>query len=536
MFMNLTIVNITAINIFLGSNFIPADLIDNQSLNLKSVIFIVLSGIFSITLMIKRKELKQMFLVQPSNKLEIERIIKLTPNIVYIYDLEKKCNIYANSSIAGMLGFSNSEIESMNKQLFGKLLHPEDVQAIAQHQQDCLKLSPGEYLAIEYRMQDQQGNWHWLASKDTVFAQDDLGRPTQILGIAQDISEIKQHLSAATTLNLELAEKVAALETWRDKHLKLAAMNEFLQACITLKEAETALKDLLQPLFPNTHGAVYLMNNSKNSLEAIATWGTVTRDTFEPYECWALRRGDRHLAHPTTPGIYCDHDDHSNYHKPTLCLPMIAKSETLGMLYLCFNTPEPISELIQELSATVAQNVAMSFASLQLQERLRYQSLRDPLTRLYNRRYLEESLAKEIDRAQRKQQSIGIIMIDIDHFKKFNDVYGHAVGDLVLTEVGNYLLSQIRQYDTACRYGGEELVIVMPDASLENTVMRAEEIRAGIKQLKLEQEQQPLESITVSIGVSCFPDDGINNEQLIRAADQALYQAKAQGRDRVQRC
>lgn len=587
--MNLIIVNNIAMNMFLNTtlvstvttysvskitelaflSFIQTDLINKHILNAKPAIYLAFGGILLNTFLIKREEFKQIFLPQLSDNLEndlefksdsrttplekleqnkknnglidstslIERIIKLTPKIIYIYDLEKKCNIYSNSSIAEQLGYSDSEIESMNKQLFSKLLYPEDVGAIAQHQQDCLKLSPGEYLTIEYRMQDRQGDWHWLASQDTVFEQNGLGRPTQILGIAQDITEIKKHQSAISTLNFELAEQVAVLETWRDKHLKLAAMNEFLQACLTLKEAEAALKDLLQPLFPNTHGAVYLMNNSKKFLEAIATWGTISNDiSFEPHECWALRKGDRHLAYPSTPGIYCSHDDHRSCHQPTLCLPMIAKSKTLGMLYLRFDTTEAISELIQELSATVAQNIAMSFASLQLQERLRYQSLRDSLTRLYNRRYLQESLAREIDRAQRKHQFIGIIMIDIDHFKKFNDVYGHTVGDLVLREVGNYLLSQIRQYDTACRYGGEELVIVMPDASLENTVMRAEEIRAGIKQLKLEHDQQPLESITVSIGVSCFPDDGINSEQLIRAADKALYQAKEQGRDRVQRC
>jgi diguanylate cyclase (GGDEF)-like protein/PAS domain S-box-containing protein len=559
---NYIISRITELALF---NFIQDNLTNAHSFNAKSAIYLGLGGILLSAVLTKRTEFKQIFLPPLSNNLEndlefkpeskttlqektqknvdstslIQKIIQLTPNIVYIYDLEKKCNIYSNSSIAEKLGYSDSEIESMNKQLFSKLLHPEDVKAIAKHQQDCLKLNPGEYLTIEYRMQDQQGDWHWLASTDTVFEQNDLGRPTQILGIAQDITEIKQHQLAASTLNFELATKVAALETWRDQHLKLAAMNEFLQACLTLKEAESALKDLLQPLFPNTHGAVYLMNNSKNFLEAIANWGIMSNDisfSFEPHECWALRKGDRHLAHPSTPGIYCSHNNHHRCHKPSLCLPMIAKSKTLGMLYLCFDSPEPISELIQELSATVAQNIAMSFASLQLQERLRYQSLRDSLTRLYNRRYLQESLAREIDRAQRKHQFIGIIMIDIDHFKKFNDVYGHAVGDLVLKEVGNYLLSQVRQYDTACRYGGEELVIVMPDASLENTVMRAEEIRKGIKQLKLEHDQQPLESITVSIGVSCFPDDGINSEQLIRAADKALYQAKAQGRDRVQRC
>lgn len=464
-----------------------------------------------------------------------ERITKLAPNIIYIYDLENKCNVYSNLLLGKILGYSDLEIKSM-EQLLSKIFHPEDWIAIAQHHQDCLQLHQGNYLTIEYRVQDKQGHWHWLESKDTVFQRDASGKPTQILGVAQDITEIKETQLKTTNKNLKLTEEVTALKNWRDKHLKLATMNEFLQACLTLKEAQTALSSFLQPLFPNTHGAVYLMKNSKNLLEAIATWGIVNSDTLEPHECWALRKGDSHLAYPSTPGIYCNHVDCSTCHKPTLCIPMIARSHTLGMLYLCFNTPEPISELIQELSKTVAQNIAMSFASLELQERLRYQSLRDPLTRLYNRRYLQESLEKELDRAQRKQQFVGIIMIDIDHFKNFNDIYGHSVGDLVLQEVGNYLLSQIRQYDIACRYGGEELVIVMPDATIENTIMRAEEIRAGIKQLKLEYDEQKLESITVSIGVSCFPDDGITSEQLIKAADQALYEAKGQGRDRVKRC
>ncbi|MEN9518502.1 MAG: hypothetical protein RLZZ381_1090 [Cyanobacteriota bacterium] len=464
-----------------------------------------------------------------------ERITKLAPNIIYIYDLEKKRNVYSNLLLSEILGYSNSEIKSI-KLLLNKVFHPEDLNAIAQHHQNCLQLNQGDYLTIEYRVQDKQGQWHWLESKDTVFERNALGKPTQILGFAQDITKIKELQFNTTKKNLKLSEEVTALKNWRDKHLKLVTMNEFLQACLTIKEAQTALSSLLQPLFPNTHGAVYLMKNSKNLLEPIASWGIVNNDTFEPHECWALRKGDLHLADPSTPGIYCSHVDRLVSHQPTLCIPMIARSNTLGMIYLRFDTPEPIGELIQELSKTVAQNIAMSFASLELQEQLRYQSLRDPLTRLYNRRYLEESLGKELDRAQRKQQFIGIIMIDIDHFKNFNDTYGHSVGDLVLKEVGNYLLSQIRQYDLACRYGGEELVIVMPDTTIGDTVMRAEEIRVGIKQLNLKYDEQEIESITVSIGVSCFPDDGITSEQLIQAADKALYQAKEEGRDRVKRC
>lgn len=215
---------------------------------------------------------------------------------------------------------------------------------------------------------------------------------------------------------------------------------------------------------------------------------------------------------------------------------MMAKGETLGMFYLQFNGDRQITRSLQELGKSVAQNIGMAFANLKLQETLKFQSLRDPLTGLFNRRYLLESLEKEIDRATRKKQFIGIMIIDIDHFKRFNDTYGHEAGDLVLKEVGTYLIKQTRQYDIACRYGGEELVIVMPDASLENTILRAEEIRQGIEQLQLRHQGILLEAVTISVGVSCFPDDGIEPENLIRVADKNLYLAKEQGRNRVVRC
>ncbi len=474
--------------------------------------------------------------IQASNLL-MKKIAELTPHILYIYDLEKKCNVYINRFAGEMLGYSAAEVEQINVQLFDTSLHPNDRNLVKQHHQACLTLSHDNCLELEFRMQDRYGKWHWLQSKDTVFERDKTGKPTQILGVIQDITETKKIQSQSARLNLELAEKIKILETWHQERLKLAKMNEFLQACLTIQEAETALIDLLQPLFPKTHGAVYLVNNSKNLLNAIAVWGTShSKISFEPNECWSLRRGNSHISHPNTAGLYCSHVECQTDLTPTLCLPMIAKGETLGMLYLRFNSVETINKSIQDLAETVAQNIAMSFANLKLQEKLRYQSLRDPLTGLYNRRYLQECLTKEIDRSQRKQQFIGILMIDIDHFKRFNDLYGHSAGDLILKEVGQYLRSQTRQYDIACRFGGEELVIVMPEASIESTILRAEEVRLGVKQLELEYQGQKLESISVSIGVSCFPDDSIDVDGLIGAADKALYEAKKQGRDCVRRC
>lgn len=459
-----------------------------------------------------------------------EKITESTPNILYIYDLVEQRNVYCNSFISELLGYTPQELQKFKDGVVDELIHPDDIKLLQQHFNRCLTLKDDKYLEIEYRIKNSSGQWHWLHDKNTIFKRDSQGKPQQILGIAQDISQTKE-------LDRQLKAQISVLTRTNQARIKLAKMNDFIQSCISLDEAQAVVADLLSPLFPNTDGGIYLMNSSKNLLDEVAKWGMTHSDnSFEPKDCWAIRQGNPHRVCADTPRLYCSHVVDQKNLKPSLCLPMIARGETIGMLYLRFANAESVSKANQDIAETVAQNIAMSFANLKLQQELRFQSLRDPLTGLYNRRYLQESLSREIDRARRKQQFVSVIMLDIDHFKRFNDVYGHSAGDLVLASVGNFLQSKVRQYDIACRYGGEELTIVMPDASKEDTILRAEAIRQGIKELQLKHEGKKLESITVSIGVSCFPDDGTDASSLINAADKALYRAKEEGRDRVVRC
>lgn len=173
-------------------------------------------------------------------------------------------------------------------------------------------------------------------------------------------------------------------------------------------------------------------------------------------------------------------------------------------------------------------------AQIDLQTRLlRELSIRDPLTGLYNRRYLEESLTRELARAEREQSSLGIIMVDVDYFKGYNDAHGHAAGDALLRQVSNLLVNHIRGSDIACRYGGDELTIIMPNSSREGTSHRAEELRHDVKELLLECQEHILNPITISLGVATFPHDGESGDELLKAADDALYLAKQLGRDRV---
>lgn len=164
---------------------------------------------------------------------------------------------------------------------------------------------------------------------------------------------------------------------------------------------------------------------------------------------------------------------------------------------------------------------------------LRELSIRDPLTNLFNRRYLEETLNREVGRAERENVPLGIIILDIDHFKRLNDTLGHAAGDAVLQELGTLLSRTVRSADIACRYGGEEFVLVLPDASLETARVRAELVRDAVKNLHVEHDRLVLGTVTVSLGVAVYPDHGQNGACVLKSADAALYLAKDQGRDRV---
>lgn len=465
-----------------------------------------------------------------------KKITDTAPDLLYIYDLTAKCNVFCNPFIEELLGYSVLAMEKFESNIISELIHPDDIEKLSEHYRQCLSLKNDDYLEIEYRIRDIHGQWYWLHDKNTIFNRNPQGEAEQILGIAQNITQKKKAEIRTKLLNQRLSEQIEVLKAKDKTRVQLSKMIRLIQVCSSIEEAKEVVVDLIQPLFPHTKGAIYLMSNSKNAVNAIVTWKDVESDSyFSSKDCWGIRLGDTYSVYPCASKLYCSHV-HQNPFLPSLCLPMIAEGETIGMLHLQFNNAVEISKSIQDLAETVSRYLALSFANLKLQQELRYQSLHDPLTGLYNRRYLEESLTKEIDRAGRKQQSISVMMLDVDHFKRFNDVYGHKAGDLVLNKVGTYLVSAIRQYDIACRYGGEEIVIVMPEASIENAVVRANAIKNDIKGMKLEYESKSLEPVTVSIGVSCFPDDGIDSEKLISAADKALYQAKKDGRDCVKHC
>jgi diguanylate cyclase (GGDEF)-like protein/PAS domain S-box-containing protein len=168
-----------------------------------------------------------------------------------------------------------------------------------------------------------------------------------------------------------------------------------------------------------------------------------------------------------------------------------------------------------------------------LQESLREQAVRDSLTGLYNRRYLDETLQREFSRAERSGELLAVIMVDVDHFKRFNDRYGHKAGDLVLKQLGALLRDHVRHGDVPCRYGGEEFALILPNVGLETAFERGEDLRKRFAAMELPFGEFRLKS-TLSLGIAVYPLHADNPERLLQAADHALYMAKSKGRDRAE--
>jgi diguanylate cyclase (GGDEF)-like protein/PAS domain S-box-containing protein len=366
-----------------------------------------------------------------------------------------------------------------------------------------------------------------------------------IVATGIDITEQRKAETDLKKANQKLLAWVEDLKKRTEEMNQLIEMGEHLQNCQTIKEACTISSQYIKQMFPLSHGALYLINSSKNLAEAFEVWGEPlnTEKLFAPLNCWAVRRGRPHLIDHKHKGLLCEHVHELQNNGQYLCVPLLTSGEVIGILHLNYNTAAHeiqqdsdfrlFTEQNIQLIVTIAERIALAISNLRLKESLRQQSIRDPLTSLFNRRYMEESLEREISRAKRENTSIGIIMFDIDHFKNFNDNAGHDAGDALLKELGLYLRRTTRAGDIVSRYGGEEFVAVLPGASLNETIQRAEELRLGIKGLTAYHLGKPLDKCTISLGVAAFAAHGSTTDVLLKNADNALYKAKKEGRDRV---
>ena len=345
--------------------------------------------------------------------------------------------------------------------------------------------------------------------------------------------------------NVELSRLLAAAATRNAQVQGLSELSRFLQSCADIEEAAGLLKQHLPPLMWAASGSLYLTAAEQDTLRQAFTWGDKSFvEYFEPNECWAARLRQPFRQPFETGSASCAHLQsayaiaHNNNN--IQCLPLLAYGELLGIVVLEADVlSDPQEGLEIEGSRRFAlEQVGLAIGNLKLRESLRQASIRDVLTGLYNRRFFDESSQREVMRALRQQAKgdyagLALMMIDIDHFKRFNDQHGHEVGDQVLREVAQVLQSQTRGSDVAARFGGEEFTIVLADITEQLALERAELVRQGVEQLVLRPSGKDVGTITISIGLAQFPAHGTTVEALLLAADKALYEAKSSGRNRV---
>ena len=359
-----------------------------------------------------------------------------------------------------------------------------------------------------------------------------------VLARQSDMVQRLRAEEALRQLHLRLRDQIGATQSRAREFTLLAQMGALLQACATREESYRIITRFTGELFPNFWGAVYLGGASRERFEPVAHWGSSTAPAavIGAQDCWALRRGQAHVVRASGQELRCAHIDASEL-ADTLCVPLMAQASAIGVL--CMRRQEPVAAgaeaaLPQALAEAVSEQISLSLANLMLREELRELSIADPLTGLHNRRFLVQMLTREIERAGHDQSTIGVIIADIDFFKRINDRFGHDGGDAMLKGVAQELRNTIRGTDIACRMGGEEFAVLLPGASFAIAQQRAEELRRAVAALRVRHLDTGLPPVSLSCGVAIYPDHGNTVDTLLRAADQALYRAKAGGRNRVE--
>jgi diguanylate cyclase (GGDEF)-like protein len=341
---------------------------------------------------------------------------------------------------------------------------------------------------------------------------------------------------------LDLLDEIYELEQFREEQLILRKLGSYLKSSLTTLEAYSAIECFGPQLWPAATGAVYCFHATWDCLERVAAWGdaSLNKQSLALQDCWALRRAQPHSIRDTGSDLLCGHIAQASGALPSFCVPLIGQRQMLGLLHLqrLKNIPNTSGKSMSTdpglaLAVAVAEDLGLALANVRLRELLREQSIRDALTGLFNRRFVEEFLVRELVRAERKTRQLSMIALDIDHFKRINDTFGHGAGDAVLRQVGTILQAHVRKSDIACRIGGEEFLLLLAESPLQLAAERAESIRKAIHQMTLTYEERDLGQITASFGAAAFPDHGRTAEALLRAVDEALYDAKHAGRNQV---
>lgn len=468
-----------------------------------------------------------------------ETILNTSDSLIMVYSKDGRM-IKFNKACEKATGYTLDELQDTP---FWELFSPEPEKA----QERLPQISLGHVEAHEGYWKAKDGRILLIKWTSTALVDED--GQDYIISTGSDITESRKAHEAVREANRQLEKSLRNLEEQNQAISLLADMEGYLQGCHTVEEACTICAQFVQSICPESNGAVYLVDRSPDQAQAQAqeAWGdeSISQKLFVPTGCWSVRRGRHNLIDADHRGLPCPHI-HAVPGGQYLCIPMEANGELLGILHISYiSGPDPEAHKDSQppyfksrlrLLTAAAETAALSLANIMLQQSLRQQSIRDVLTGIYNRRYMVESLFRELSRAQREQARVSALMFDIDHFKDFNDTYGHDGGDTLLRYLGEFLKQNTRGEDIVCRYGGEEFVVVLPNTRHQSAVEKANELRIGISRLQVPHLGTLMRTCTISVGVATYPQHGHTADELLKAADDALYAAKRGGRNRVVSC
>lgn len=496
------------------------------------------------------KEIKERKLAENELKAQTQRFslhLKHTPIGVIEWDQELKVKEWNN---AAERIFEYSREEAMGKSAFDLILPPKE-REYAQEIWNKLISDSGGTNAINLNRtksgKEKICQWYNTTLKN---------RDESIMGVASLVLDITKQKHAEDKVNQyqdkleqmvqrrteELTKTVQTLKRRNFEADTISRLGDLLQACEEDQESYGIISSLCEQIFSCHSGFLAIYEEETDLFKSKAVFGDLSTAEieFEPKDCWAIRLGNSHMVYDIDANAVCSHIESGELkNKYSLCVPIGAKGELLGLLHLLWDTKGQTSEScelefknIENVAKRVTELYALSLSNIRLKARLHRQSIRDPLTGLYNRRYMESSLKREFARAERKGTGVGVILFDVDHFKKLNDNFGHDAGDQVLRKLGELLNQFTRNEDIATRYGGEELLLIIADCTPKILTRRAEEIRKTIEDLNIIYNNKKLH-VTVSGGIACSPENGTEPETIINAADSALYKAKALGRNQI---
>lgn len=343
--------------------------------------------------------------------------------------------------------------------------------------------------------------------------------------------------------NRQIVHKVEEEQKKQDERIRqrtheielMHRLANMLAACNNMVEAQQIVSDILPRILGNVNGSVSLMRASRNQLITQLDWGDTWPGSasFAPEECWSLRKGRAHQSNDDFHSLTCGHM-HEMENNQTLCIPLTAHGNTIGIMHLYFGVGDiKIDPITEQLAFSVSEHLGLALANLSLQEKLRSQALSDPLTGLFNRRFFEQKLEEHSMNSATSEQPLSLLMLDLDHFKRFNDNFGHDAGDFVLKEISALLKQSVSEDEIACRLGGEELAVLLPHYTMQQATEFGQTLCDAVRSMHLEHKGLSLGQLGVSIGVATYPKPASDTESLVKMADNALYMAKDMGRSRV---